>query len=256
MSSNAARPGGLAALGHLVFRTRNGLFPLVTAGLFLGFTPTPPLGHALDGWVDAVGLGLAFTGQLLRVVVTGFAYIMRGGRDRRIYAEDLVTEGLFAHCRNPMYVGNVAMYSGLALVHGNIWTIGLTVGFFGTAYLAVTLAEEGFLRSMFGDQYDAYCLAVPRFGFRFHGLRETLTGSRFDWQKVVRKEYGTVFAWISTVCVLLIWQDYARDPAGDWTILAARLGRVWVFAVLFYLVARRLKLTGRLGQDAPRGTSS
>lgn len=44
-----------------------------------------------------LGVALALTGQLLRALVIGFAYVRRGGKDRQIYAESLQQEGLFAH---------------------------------------------------------------------------------------------------------------------------------------------------------------
>jgi hypothetical protein len=47
-----------------------------------------------------IGLVVTITGQLIRGITIGLAYIIRGGKDRPVYAEDLVTEGMFNHCRN------------------------------------------------------------------------------------------------------------------------------------------------------------
>ena len=61
----------------------------------------------LDRRLDAAGFVVASIGQLLRVAVIGFAYITRGGRNRRIVADSLVQAGIFAHSRNPLYLGNL-----------------------------------------------------------------------------------------------------------------------------------------------------
>src|SRR5678815_5444661 len=61
------------------------------------------------------GLLIALSGQVLRAVTIGLEYIIRGGRNRQVYAEKLVTGGMFAHCRNPLYVGNFLVLVGLGV---------------------------------------------------------------------------------------------------------------------------------------------
>jgi hypothetical protein len=45
------------------------------------------------------------------------------------------------------------------------------------------------------------------------GLLGTLCGTEFDWLKVLRKEYGTPFAWISGLLLLLVWEHVAGVAA-------------------------------------------
>jgi len=66
-----------------------------------------------------MGLAMIILGQGLRILAIGLSYIVRGGRMRRIYAENLVTDGLFSHCRNPLYVGNILIVMGFVFVSGN-----------------------------------------------------------------------------------------------------------------------------------------
>ncbi len=56
--------------------------------------------------VDTIGLAVALAGQLLRAVTIGFAYVRRGGLRRRSTPTAWSQDGLFAHSRNPLYVGN------------------------------------------------------------------------------------------------------------------------------------------------------
>src|SRR5437870_545724 len=102
----------MIALGNFFFRFRNGLFPLA---YLLLFWKNPPV-FANETVALAVGLALAITGQLLRAVTIGLVYIRRGGKNRQVYANDLVTEGMFAHCRNPLYVGNFLIIAGLGFI--------------------------------------------------------------------------------------------------------------------------------------------
>src|SRR5262245_45204749 len=100
-----------AQIGHFLFRYRNAMFPLVAAPLLLP-GPEPfdeTLVAALCGFV------VAAIGQLIRTMTIGFRYIVRGGRGGRVYADDLVTDGIYAHIRNPMYVGNVLIVLGVAI---------------------------------------------------------------------------------------------------------------------------------------------
>jgi protein-S-isoprenylcysteine O-methyltransferase Ste14 len=74
----------------------------------------------------------------------------------------LVVSGLYAHVRNPMYVGVLATILGQALLFAHI---GLVI--YGTIVWAgfhafVTLYEEPTLRHMFGPAYDAFRAHVPR----------------------------------------------------------------------------------------------
>ena len=94
------------------------------------------------------------------MVTIGFRYIKRGGKDGRIFAQGLVTEGVFAHCRNPMYLGNLLVVLGLLGTAGN--PVGLCAGgaFFLLAYGAIVAAEETYLLGRFGDEYRAYCAFV------------------------------------------------------------------------------------------------
>ena len=104
---------------------------------------------------------------------------MRGGRQGRVYAEGLVTEGFFAHSRNPLYLGNMLVLLGLFLIHNNRWVYIIGLLFFVVDYIAIVAAEEAFLRGAFGATYDSYCAAVPRWWPRLAGVQASLAGMRF-----------------------------------------------------------------------------
>lgn len=238
----------MVRIGRFLFKYRDFVFPLVLVGLVVTTRPVLAGGDVRrDHWLDAVGAGIALAGQALRVLVIGFVYVIRGGRNKQIYAEKLVAGGIFAHCRNPLYVGNILIVIGLIVVHNSRWLYVIGIPFFLLAYLSIVLAEEEFLRAKFGPEYDVYCRRVPRFVPSLSGLRHTLAGLRFDWQRVVRKEYGTPFAWMSGVLALLIW-EHAANPGHPIGARELRLIEiVWTMLIVAYLTARVLKKSGRLG---------
>jgi protein-S-isoprenylcysteine O-methyltransferase Ste14 len=186
--------------------------------------------------LDGVGIAIALAGQALRAMVIGLAYIKRGGEDGSIHANDLVVQGLFAHCRNPLYVGNMMEFTGLILVLNS--PVGYLVGlpFFALAYYSIVLAEERFLRGKFGASFDDYCRRVNRFVPSFRGLRLTLASMQFDWKRVIRKEYGTTFVWVSTLLILLARQSHFFHgwPAARPTLRFLMV--LWVGAVLAYAI--------------------
>lgn len=234
-------------IGNALFHWRNGLFPITFLAIALLSRPQYFLSDPRwDLALDALGLAVALAGQALRAVVIGLAYIVRGGKDRRIYADALVTEGLFAHSRNPLYVGNMMVYAGLFLVLNS--TLGYLVGvpFFLFAYICITLAEENFLGGRFGAEYAEYCRRVPRYLPKLQGIGETVRGMSFDWRRLVRKEYGATFSWMTTALGLIYWESFRnRGAEGSQGVLRAVL-LAWLPIVAGYLVARYLKKTGRL----------
>ncbi|HEX5138369.1 MAG TPA: isoprenylcysteine carboxylmethyltransferase family protein [Planctomycetota bacterium] len=224
----------LEAAGHFLFRTRNALFPAAFLAAALLFPPpTAPRGPA---WL-AAGLALLAAGQAIRVVTIGLKYVKRGGKDGRIYASGLVTDGVFAHCRNPMYLGNLLALLGLLTLAQNPWAIAVGGGFFLLAYLSITLAEETYLLGRFGDDYRDYCRRVPRFLPRLGGLGTTLRAP-FDGRKVVSKEHGTLYLNVMLAAATLA---YAAHRAGDLDRWLLPLAAVASAATAGYALARIAK---------------
>src|SRR5215831_2331857 len=160
----------LTTAGNFLFRYRNSLFPLACVLLFLpGPDPFPdPLQAA------AVGAVIAALGQIVRAATIGLRYVIRGGRGRRVYAEDLVTEGIYSHTRNPMYVGNLLIMVGVAIASNSWVTLAVAVPLGIFMYTSIVAAEEEYLQARFGAAFSAYCRDVPRWWPRLAGLRATL----------------------------------------------------------------------------------
>lgn len=207
------------AYGDFLFKWRNYIFPLFLVSVFLAFPP-----QSSPHWLPWLGLILSATGQALRMAVIGFAYIKRGGLNKKVYADTLVTSGFFALCRNPLYVGNLFIFGGLLLIHGNPAVLLIGGMFFLTAYQAIIATEEQFLSNKFGQEYQDYCTQVPRWQIRLSRLSQALHGMSFNWRKVIYKDYSTLTNWITQALALFAYREYATRGHASIQWLYAILG--------------------------------
>jgi protein-S-isoprenylcysteine O-methyltransferase Ste14 len=77
----------------------------------------------------------------------------------------LVTDGVFAWLRNPIYVGLVLGLVGLSILLASDWMLVMTVVFVIALHHGVVRREERYLEAKFGDTYRAYRARVPRYGW-------------------------------------------------------------------------------------------
>ena len=231
------------AYGNWLFKYRNNVFPLVMLVLFAGFKPVLAGGSlAGDQWLDLAGLLVALAGQALRAAVIGYAYIKRGGLNKQVHADKLVTEGFFAHARNPLYDGNLLILAGLFMIHNNPLVYLLGGVFFVTAYIAIIAAEETFLAAKFGAEYEDYCARANRWLPRLQGLRATMQGMAFNWRRVILKDYASAYTWMMTVLLLLGYESLrAGAVESTWLpLLVAALALTGSFLLARWLKKARI----------------
>ena len=229
-------------LGNFFFHYRNALFPLAYLLLFLN----GPGIFADYRIAITAGLIVALTGQALRALTIGLEYIIRGGRNRQVYAEKLVQGGIFAHCRNPLYVGNFLVILGLGIASNSRLFLAIGIPFFLLAYWAIIAAEENFLRGKFGDEFTAYCARVNRLVPNFSGLGSTLQGMQFNWRRLVSAEYGSTYAWLAAIILLTLKHLWAN---GEYRLRHGVVWTLWSLLLLVtvaYGIARYLKKSGAL----------
>ena len=146
----------MITIGNFFFKYRNWLFIILYLLLFI---PSPPIFSSADFgehywlWPLIIGLVITISGQAIRGATIGLAYIIRGGRGGKVYAEELVTTGIFAHCRNPLYVGNILMLLGVGILANSLIYLLVVMPVFLFIYQSIVLAEENFLRQKFGQVF-------------------------------------------------------------------------------------------------------
>jgi protein-S-isoprenylcysteine O-methyltransferase Ste14 len=76
--------------------------------------------------------------------------------------EAMIEEGPYRMSRNPLYVGMLALYLGIALLVPTFWGLVLFPAAVGLVLWGAILPEERFLHARFGEPYDAYRARVRR----------------------------------------------------------------------------------------------
>ena len=233
-------------IGQFFFKYRDYVFPVVFISCSLVTKPSFPMGSkTLDLGLDLVGVCLAIFGQLLRALTVGYEYIKRGGMNKQVFADRLVTGGMFAHSRNPLYLGNFLIFLGLACVFNSPAVYIIGIPFFVFAYACIIAAEEDFLRHKFGAEYEDYCKRVNRLWPNWKGYQTTVEGMSYNWKRFINKDHGTLFMWIISVILLRAWSlQVVLGAAARSDIVLLSLFLIPLAAL--YVLVRVLKKSKRL----------
>ena len=235
-------------IGNFFFRHRNFVFIFLYLALFIPSAPLFRQEHFGDHFYYIpiiLGLFTTISGQLIRGMTIGLAYIVRGGKDKKVYAENLVTEGMFNHCRNPLYVGNILMLVGVGILSNSLLYIAIFIPLFLFIYQAIVLAEENFLRNKFGEGFNTYCKNVNRWIPRFKGLSSTFSSMKFKWKRWILKEYNTQYVWMTGI-VLVLLLKYPQVTNSDTSLRNKLLAIILPLLLVWYLVVRYLKKSGKM----------
>ncbi len=235
----------MVKLGNFLFHYRNFIFPLFYLLLFI---PSPLLfSNSLSTTV--AGLIVATGGQLIRALTIGLVYIVRGGKDRRIYAEGLVTTGIFSHCRNPLYVGNILVIIGLGMVANSIYFLLIAIPLFIFFYQAIVRAEENFLQNKFGYAFTEYMQTVNRWLPNINGISHTLKSMNFNWHRVLVKEYNSTYIWMTGAVLLIIRNDYFQNEKESFMLRFPVYIIILSIVLACYLFIRYMKKSGKWWGD-------
>ena len=134
-----------------------------------------------------VGALCIVAGEGLRL--WGVAHIGAVSRTRGDDVGALIETGPFAWSRNPLYLGNLMMWSGVGLLAGRPVVAVVVVAALALHYRFVVAWEEQNLRVRIGAPYEAYAARVSR----WIGGSSAVGGSA-DWIGAVRSERSTLLA--------------------------------------------------------------
>lgn len=155
----------------------------------------------------AAGFCLAVAGELLRLWAVRHA----GGATRTtsgVGGSTLITHGPYAHVRNPLYVGNFLLSTGLVIMAWPWmpWMLLLFWALFALQYGLIISLEEAYLRETFGATYAAYCQNVPRVVPRLLPA-EAPVARPMPWKKAIRVEKNTLTSFILvSLAIVVRWQ--------------------------------------------------
>ena len=181
-----------ARIGTVLFRHR-GWLPI----LFLGIPLVAPGTMSPFRW--EVGLALIAIGELVRLAGVAAAGTVTRRRSRNV--QRLVTYGIFAWVRNPLYIGNFLAWMGFVTISGVLWFLPFAILLFALEYELIVRYEEGVLESIFGREYLDYKTCTPRWIPRPpKGAQEK---GDYHWGEALRSEISTFLQYI--VLLLALW---------------------------------------------------
>ncbi len=160
-------------------------------------------------WGVAFGLIFIFWGEAIRIYANRYA----GGATRttKVGAAALCTSGPFAYVRNPLYLGNMIIYTGVVLFAGTPSVpamLFLTWAFFIIQYSLIIALEEETLVGKFGDEYRTFCTYVPRLVPRvsaWHNSDDRVPRTIKNTLKIEKRTFQNILAILFIILVRSIF---------------------------------------------------
>jgi protein-S-isoprenylcysteine O-methyltransferase Ste14 len=128
------------------------------------YLPLPILsfGGVVDDLMVGVGWALMATGATVGYLALRSFAAVGTPFDPTARAEKLVSFGLYNRTRNPMYLGAMLLFVGLALATGGLWRFAALAPLFWVLHVKAILPEEAHLEARFGDEWREYAARAPR----------------------------------------------------------------------------------------------
>jgi protein-S-isoprenylcysteine O-methyltransferase Ste14 len=192
-----------ARIGAVLFRHRGWLpVPFLLVPLLVRGVMEPM------NWV--VGFALIVLGEAFRLSGVAAAGTVTRRRSRTV--QRLVTYGIFAWMRNPLYVGNFLIWMGFTIISGVLWFIPVAVLLFAVEYTLIVRYEEGVLESIFGTEYLRYKEHTPRWFPRPPGSDDE---GEHHWGEAWRSEVSTFLQYAVLTAAFVVKQ---RNGGGWWGV--------------------------------------
>jgi protein-S-isoprenylcysteine O-methyltransferase Ste14 len=181
--------------------------------------------------ISLIGLGI-------RVFTVGYTPKNTSSRGvKKHVAEQLNTTGIYSMVRHPLYLGNLFMWLGPALLTGNVWFVVAFCLFYWVYYERIMFAEEQFLRRKFGDIYTGWASHVPAFIPKFKNFKKS--DLSFSWKKVLKQEKNGLVAIFLIFCALDISGELIENETNyNYFFIAPCILTIVMYAVIKYLTKR------------------
>lgn len=156
--------------------------------------------------VNVVGLAVSLLGEMIRVMTVGFSFPGTSGRETYLRADHLNSTGIYSVVRNPLYIGNFFMFSGIVIVFANIYAVVMFTVFLVGQYYFIVLSEENYLKGKYGKKYKEYCSGVRRIIPKLWGYVKN--ENPFNLKKVIFKEKDGIFNVLMMFLLVLLYKEW------------------------------------------------
>lgn len=159
-------------------------------------------------WSILIGLIISLSGEAIRIWGVSWA----GSETRTtgdVGGSFLVISGPFAHVRNPLYLGNILMYTGLGVMSFALFPYLQILGliFFYFQYKLIVREEEQYLKITYGKDYENYRQNVSSFFPKLKAYKvDGLIQPDYILSKGLRSEKRSLQAFcFVAITIILLW---------------------------------------------------
>lgn len=172
VSDPSPERAGVIRLGGWLFKRRSWL-PIPIALVLLLLQPSIRATGLV--WL---GLALVALGEAVRLWAVHHIGVISRTRSERL--GPLISTGPFGHVRNPLYLGNIALWLGFTIAAGLLWLAPIVLVLLAVEYHAIVRWEEELLLARMGSPYRDYVASVPRWIPRARSLATRSTSAPVD----------------------------------------------------------------------------
>ena len=188
-------------------------------------------------YVEYIGLAVAFVGLMIRIFTVGYSAKNTSGRNTSggQVADVVNTTGIYSTVRHPLYVGNLLMWLGPAILVQNTWFIVAFIFTYWVYYETIMFVEEQFLRKKFGDVYLNWAENVPAFIFSFKNYISPKES--FSLKKVIKKEKNGFAAIFLIFFIFRMIREYIinKSFATDTWLFYAMIASLVLYFILKFI---------------------
>lgn len=125
------------------------------------------LGHISffkNGIIAALKIPSIIIGILLIIfsLIIWYNALFRAKIDNGIVENKLVTTGVYAFVRNPIYSAIMFICTGILLISANVYFYPLFFFYWLLMTVLLKFTEEKWLKNLYGEEYEIYCGRVNR----------------------------------------------------------------------------------------------
>jgi protein-S-isoprenylcysteine O-methyltransferase Ste14 len=153
------------------------------------------------------GVLIAVAGESIRLWSVSYA----GSETRTtsgVGGSNLVTQGPYSVVRNPLYIGNMMIYTGIGIMSNALFPYLQIFAFlyFLFQYYCIIRVEEEYLRKTYKENYEIYASFVNRFFPRIPNLpAEIRSNLNFKIRDGLRSEKRTLQAFLFSSLIIIIF---------------------------------------------------
>ena len=171
--------------GNFLFKYRS--YTPIPLALYILYNSHPEIQNILIGFI------LIAIGESLRMWAVSYA----GGitRTTNVGAPSLCTSGPYGYTRNPLYIGNMIIYSGVVFVAGSLNILSMLIvtwAFFIIQYYLIINLEQNTLIDLFGKEYKNYMNNVPILFPRLSSWKNKDKYVPIKFSKIIKTEKRTL----------------------------------------------------------------